>query len=86
MPPFLGKWSVLISIASLIIDKVYILHTLRQAKRTPSGPYSIMTTLRQFRLEDLLTFNSINLDVLTETYNGEYAARPETAGEVAVSV
>jgi hypothetical protein len=31
-----------------------------------------MTTLRQFCLEDLLTFNSINLDVLTETYNGAF--------------
>lgn len=29
-----------------------------------------MTTLRQFRMTDLLRFNSINLDVLTETYNG----------------
>ena len=28
-----------------------------------------MTTLRQFRLDDLLKFNNINLDVLTETYN-----------------
>ena len=31
-----------------------------------------MTTLRQFCLNDLLTFNSINLDVLTETYNGAF--------------
>ena len=28
-----------------------------------------MTTIRQFRLDDLLKFNNINLDVLTETYN-----------------
>eukprot|EP00525_Craspedostauros_australis_P010284 CAMPEP_0198133200 /NCGR_PEP_ID=MMETSP1442-20131203/59441_1 /TAXON_ID= /ORGANISM="Craspedostauros australis, Strain CCMP3328" /LENGTH=175 /DNA_ID=CAMNT_0043794311 /DNA_START=573 /DNA_END=1097 /DNA_ORIENTATION=+ len=28
-----------------------------------------MTTLRQFAMEDLLKFNNINLDVLTETYN-----------------
>ena len=30
-----------------------------------------MTTLRQFCLDDLLRFNNINLDVLTETYNGK---------------
>jgi hypothetical protein len=30
-----------------------------------------MTTLRQFRLDDLFRFNNINLDVLTETYNGK---------------
>ena len=30
-----------------------------------------MTTLRQFCLNDLLRFNNINLDVLTETYNGK---------------
>jgi len=29
-----------------------------------------MTTLRQLCLDDLLKFNLINLDVLTETYNG----------------
>ncbi len=29
-----------------------------------------MTSLRQFCLDDLLRFNAINLDVLTETYNG----------------
>jgi N-terminal acetyltransferase B complex catalytic subunit len=28
-----------------------------------------MTTLRQFTMNDLLKFNNINLDVLTETYN-----------------
>jgi N-terminal acetyltransferase B complex catalytic subunit len=28
-----------------------------------------MTTLRQFTLDDLLKFNNVNLDVLTETYN-----------------
>ena len=28
-----------------------------------------MTTLRQFTMDDLLKFNNINLDVLTETYN-----------------
>jgi hypothetical protein len=33
-----------------------------------------MTTLRQFRLDDLLKFNQINLDVLTETYNGTVAS------------
>lgn len=31
-----------------------------------------MTTLRQFRIEDILKFNNINLDVLTETYNGAF--------------
>jgi N-terminal acetyltransferase B complex catalytic subunit len=31
-----------------------------------------MTTLRQFCLDDLLRFNNINLDVLTETYNGAF--------------
>lgn len=31
-----------------------------------------MTTLRQFQLNDLLKFNQINLDVLTETYNGSF--------------
>mmetsp|Transcript_11473 Transcript_11473/g.21866 ORF Transcript_11473/g.21866 Transcript_11473/m.21866 type:complete len:176 (+) Transcript_11473:13-540(+) len=31
-----------------------------------------MTTLRQFCLNDLLRFNNINLDVLTETYNGAF--------------
>jgi len=30
---------------------------------------STMTTLRRFTMDDLLTFNNINLDVLTETYN-----------------
>jgi hypothetical protein len=30
---------------------------------------SKMTTLRQFTMDDLLKFNNINLDVLTETYN-----------------
>jgi hypothetical protein len=34
-----------------------------------------MTTLRQFRLEDTLRFNLINLDVLTETYNGSFQQR-----------
>lgn len=33
---------------------------------------SKMTTLRQFCLDDLLKFNQINLDVLTETYNGSF--------------
>ena len=28
-----------------------------------------MTTIRQFQLDDLLVFNNVNLDVLTETYN-----------------
>eukprot|EP01086_Lenisia_limosa_P001278 TRINITY_DN12358_c0_g1_i1.p1 TRINITY_DN12358_c0_g1~~TRINITY_DN12358_c0_g1_i1.p1 ORF type:complete len:175 (-),score=11.83 TRINITY_DN12358_c0_g1_i1:67-591(-) len=28
-----------------------------------------MTSLRRFRLDDLLRFNTVNLDVLTETYN-----------------
>jgi uncharacterized membrane-anchored protein YitT (DUF2179 family) len=28
-----------------------------------------MTTLRRFTMDDLLKFNNINLDVLTETYN-----------------
>lgn len=28
-----------------------------------------MTTLRQFTMDDLLKFNNVNLDVLTETYN-----------------
>ena len=28
-----------------------------------------MTTLRQFTMNDLLKFNNVNLDVLTETYN-----------------
>ena len=28
-----------------------------------------MTTIRQFKLDDLLVFNNVNLDVLTETYN-----------------
>lgn len=28
-----------------------------------------MTTIRRFRTDDLLRFNNINLDVLTETYN-----------------
>lgn len=28
-----------------------------------------MTTLRQFCMDDLLKFNNVNLDVLTETYN-----------------
>lgn len=27
-----------------------------------------MTTIRQFKLDDLLTFNNVNLDILTETY------------------
>jgi N-terminal acetyltransferase B complex catalytic subunit len=27
-----------------------------------------MTTLRQFKIDDLLKFNNVNLDVLTETY------------------
>jgi len=31
-----------------------------------------MTTLRQFRLDDVLKFNQINLDVLTETFNGSF--------------
>mmetsp|Transcript_17206 Transcript_17206/g.37543 ORF Transcript_17206/g.37543 Transcript_17206/m.37543 type:complete len:176 (-) Transcript_17206:131-658(-) len=31
-----------------------------------------MTTLRQFKMDDLLKFNNINLDVLTETYNGSF--------------
>jgi len=38
-----------------------------------------MTTLRQFSLLDLLKFNQVNLDLLTETYNigfyGRYLAR-----------
>ena len=33
---------------------------------------STMTTLREFRMDDLLKFNHINLDVLTETYNGAF--------------
>jgi hypothetical protein len=28
-----------------------------------------MTTLREFTMDDLLKFNNVNLDVLTETYN-----------------
>lgn len=28
-----------------------------------------MTTIRRFTCSDLLTFNNVNLDVLTETYN-----------------
>jgi hypothetical protein len=28
-----------------------------------------MSTTRQFKCEDLLRFNGVNLDVLTETYN-----------------
>lgn len=28
-----------------------------------------MTTIRQFQMNDLLKFNNVNLDVLTETYN-----------------
>lgn len=28
-----------------------------------------MTTLRRFHCDDLLTFNNVNLDILTETYN-----------------
>ncbi len=28
-----------------------------------------MTTLRQFRCDDLFKFNNVNLDPLTETYN-----------------
>lgn len=28
-----------------------------------------MTSIRQFKLDDLLTFNKVNLDILTETYN-----------------
>jgi N-terminal acetyltransferase B complex catalytic subunit len=31
-----------------------------------------MTTIRQFQLNDLLKFNNVNLDVLTETYNGSF--------------
>jgi N-terminal acetyltransferase B complex catalytic subunit len=32
-------------------------------------PNNSMTTIRQFKLNDLLTFNNVNLDILTETYN-----------------
>ena len=39
----------------------------------------IMTTLRSFSMLDLLKFNKVNLDILTETYNvafyGRYLAR-----------
>jgi hypothetical protein len=28
-----------------------------------------MTTLRRFTCDDLFTFNNVNLDILTETYN-----------------
>jgi N-terminal acetyltransferase B complex catalytic subunit len=31
-----------------------------------------MTSIRQFTLFDLLKFNNVNLDVLTETYNGSF--------------
>ena len=32
-------------------------------------PANIMTTLRPFTCSDLLTYNNVNLDPLTETYN-----------------
>jgi N-terminal acetyltransferase B complex catalytic subunit len=28
-----------------------------------------MTSLRRFTCDDLFTFNNVNLDILTETYN-----------------
>lgn len=31
-----------------------------------------MTSIRRFTCEDLLTFNNVNLDVLTETYNNPF--------------
>lgn len=34
-----------------------------------------MTTLREFAMDDLLKFNNINLDVLTETYNMPFVSR-----------
>lgn len=36
---------------------------------TATAPTVKMTTLRQFKMDDLLKFNNVNLDVLTETYN-----------------
>lgn len=33
-----------------------------------------MTTLRQFTMDDLLKFNNINLDILTETYNMSFVS------------
>lgn len=43
--------------------------------KIPYTPPSTMTTLREFRLDDLLRFNNINFDVLTETYNGTIDVR-----------
>mmetsp|Transcript_4032 Transcript_4032/g.8108 ORF Transcript_4032/g.8108 Transcript_4032/m.8108 type:complete len:177 (-) Transcript_4032:28-558(-) len=48
-----------------------------------------MTTLRRFALDDLLTFNNVNLDGLTETYNIgfylEYLSRWPEYFEAAIS-
>lgn len=35
-----------------------------------------MTTLREFTMNDLLKFNNVNLDVLTETYNMPFVSLP----------
>ena len=49
-----------------------------------------MTTFRPFSLLDLFTFNQVNLDILTETYNvgfyGKYLAKWPQYCKVAVNV
>lgn len=47
--------------------KTIILSIIKPA--TTTIPTVKMTTLRQFKMDDLLKFNNVNLDVLTETYN-----------------
>ena len=58
---------MIISIFPLLIGVHSFDHT--QPKKLLFGV--TMTTLRQFCLDDCLRFNNINLDVLTETYNGK---------------
>ena len=58
------------SIGTTITRSSLFLRELLSQKAHVSLLNIIMTTLRQFCLDDLLRFNNINLDVLTETYNG----------------
>ncbi|KAF8065666.1 NAA20 [Scenedesmus sp. PABB004] len=41
----------------------------RRCCRPAAGAAGAMTTLRRFTCNDLFTFNNVNLDILTETYN-----------------
>ena len=43
--------------------------TIAQILRTPSQCIVAMTSIRRFTCDDLFTFNNVNLDTFTETYN-----------------